>query len=794
MEQRILYCISIIFIYKVSFCQLTTNSGQSPNSLVQNVLLGTGVTVSNVIYNGSPTAIGSFTATGTNLGIDQGIVMTTGTVYNNGNGPHGPNNQPGCGIDNNVGGSALLSNIIGGTQTYNAAILEFDFIPFSDTVRFKYVFGSDEYPEFAPPNNSGYNDVFGFFISGPGITGIQNIARLPTNGSVVSINNVNAITNSQFFNFNGDGNSAPYNANPYYIQYDGFTDVLEAVSKVQCGQNYHLIIAVADVGDGQWDSGIFLEANSLTSITPVVVSHQISDQYYSNPNWMAEGCVSATVDITRNSNLNSTLTIPILISGSATNGVDYTGIPNSVTFNPGQSTISFTINTLADALAEGLENIQLVFQLQDPCGNPTPQNLELFIQDVQPLNVTLNNPTIECPGDDIQVSASVSGGLPPYSYLWSNGSTGSSIMVSPSSTGSYWVEVNAQCSSSTASDTVLVNVPVYEPLAVSLGIDISVICPYQFDTLEAQINGGSGSYTINWYQNNVHINGAHSSELAINTGISSIFSIIVSDNCGSTVSDTLTYTILSPPLIVTTTPNPEICPGDSIFISAQASGGYGNYYYHWLHNGANTVGVWVKPSNTSTYIVEVSDDCQTFSVQGFAQVVVVRPNADFIVLTDEPTENLPISFQNLTSNGYSYQWYFGDGGYSNLIHPSNIYEIPGMYYVTLIATDSKGCVDSITKPIYIKQELYIYIPNTFIPDGDRINNVFSGSFIGVKWIELEIYNRWGEKIFETKDLNFAWDGLYDGKMVQDGTYNWLLKYKPNYGDINVITGHINVLH
>ena len=108
-------------------------------------------------------------------------------------------------MDNLVGGSALLSGLIGGTQTYNAGILEFDFIPYSDTVRFKYVFGSDEYPEFAPPNSSGFNDVFGFFISGPGISGIQNIAQLPNGGGVVSINNVNATTNSQYYNFNGDG-------------------------------------------------------------------------------------------------------------------------------------------------------------------------------------------------------------------------------------------------------------------------------------------------------------------------------------------------------------------------------------------------------------------------------------------------------------------------------------------------------------------------------------------------------------------------------------------------------------
>jgi hypothetical protein len=172
------------WFFASAFClkinaQLVTNTGQSPQNLVQNVLIGPGVTVSNILYNGSPMAIGSFTATGTNLGINQGIVMTTGTVLPNGSGPQGPNNSPSAGTDNNMPGSGILSGIIGGTPTFNAAILEFDFVPYADTVKFKYVFGSEEYPEFAPPNNSTYNDVFGFFISGPGIVGLQNIAQLP---------------------------------------------------------------------------------------------------------------------------------------------------------------------------------------------------------------------------------------------------------------------------------------------------------------------------------------------------------------------------------------------------------------------------------------------------------------------------------------------------------------------------------------------------------------------------------------------------------------------------------------
>lgn len=773
------------------FSQLITNTGTSPLGLVQSVLLGPGVTASNIMYNGSPSSIGSFTATGTNLGINQGIVMTTGTVLNNGSGPHGPNNQAGAGIDNGAGGSGLLTNLINGVQTYNAAILEFDFIPYSDTVKFKYVFGSDEYPEFAPPNNSGYNDVFGFFISGPGIAGIQNIARLPNNGSIVSINNVNAITNSSYYNFNGDGNTSPYNSNPFYIQYDGFTDVLTAVSKVQCGQTYHLILAVADVGDGQWDSGIFLEANSLSSKTPVSINYSISDTLFSSPSTMAEGCVSATVTLSRESNLNSTLTIPIQVSGTATNIDDYTGVPTSVTFQPGQSQITFNITTNPDLLNENQESIILSFLLTDPCGNLTPQNITLTIQDVQPLNVTINDPIVPCPGDNITLLASVTGGLAPYNYSWSNGQTGNSISLSPTISGTYSVTVTAQCSNFSASDTVFVTVPEYQPLEISVSNDISNICPFVDEVFTVSATGGSGTYDYVWTSNGSFISNLDS--IIARPAVTTNYIITVSDECGSVVSDTITYTILSPPLLTSINAIPEICPGDSAFISVNAIGGFGNYHYYWEATGDTVSGIWVKPYSTSSYLVQVSDDCQTFSVPTIAQVIVVKPDADFGIFSQNLMEDLPVTFQNLTLNGYVYDWYFSDGGYSTLVNPSHIFDSPGEYTVTLVATDAKGCVDSITKPITIYEEFYIYIPNSFFPDGDRYNEYFSGSFIGVKSIKMEIFNRWGEQLFYTEDQNFKWDGTYNNKRVPDGTYTWKLTYRPNRGTDELMTGHVNVL-
>ncbi len=771
--------------------QLVTSTNSSPSGLVQNVLLGPGVTVSNIMYSGSPSAIGSFTAAGTNLGINEGIVMTTGTVLNNGNGPQGPNNQAGAGVDNNVGGSTLLTSLVTGAQTFNAAILEFDFIPYSDTVRFKYVFGSDEYPEFAPPNNSGYNDVFGFFISGPGIAGIQNIAKLPNNGSIVSINNVNAITNSQFYNFNGDGNSPPYNSNPNFIQYDGFTDALTAVSKVQCGQTYHLILAVADVGDGQWDSGIFLEANSLSSKTPITINQTVSPQLFSNPNWIAEGCASATIELSRENNFNIPVTIPIQVSGTATNGTDYSAVPSSITLGSGQSNTSFTIDALFDGIQEGLETLTLTFQVTDPCGNITPIVINLFIQDVAPLDVTLNNPTITCPGDNINLTANVTGGLPTYEYLWNTGETSSSIEVVPTATGIYSIQVTDACLDTTVYDSVLVTVPVYVPLSVIASDDIVEICPYVPQTINAIASGGSGIYSYQWFRANQLI--GQSASIQVNPSTSTSYVVQVIDNCGAISYDTVTYTILSPPLIVNTSPNIELCPGDSAFISATASGGYGNYHFVWTHNGDTSQGIWVKPNSTFSYNVVVSDDCQTFTVSAFVVVTIVKPEANFIPISENLIEGLPISFYNLTTNGYTYQWYFGDGDQSTLINPNNIYDTAGTYYITLVAWDAKGCVDTITKPITILEEFYIYIPNAFIPDQDRINNFFSGSFIGVKWIKMEIFNRWGELIYFSEDQNFKWDGTYQGKRVPDGVYTWKLTYKPNRSMEELMTGHVNVL-
>ncbi|MFT5054439.1 MAG: hypothetical protein ACI97X_001465, partial [Oceanospirillaceae bacterium] len=157
---------------------------------VEDVLLGSCVTVSNFTYTGEALGSGTFDGTGSNIGMDGGIIMTTGRASY----AIGPDNVDDRTYNQNNGGDADLDQLLNfGFTTEDAVILEFDFVPQGDTLRFNYIFGSEEYPEYV---SSGFNDVFGFFISGPGYAGpfsngAENIALIPGTTTPVAINNLN---------------------------------------------------------------------------------------------------------------------------------------------------------------------------------------------------------------------------------------------------------------------------------------------------------------------------------------------------------------------------------------------------------------------------------------------------------------------------------------------------------------------------------------------------------------------------------------------------------------------------
>ncbi|HYC55762.1 MAG TPA: choice-of-anchor L domain-containing protein [Candidatus Binatia bacterium] len=228
--------------------------GLTANDLAAS-LVGDGVTVSNVVLTGAPIAAGRFVDAASVTGIPTGVILSSGCAKS----AAGPNDQDGYSVLLGTPGDSDLSNLIGGAPTNDATILEFDFVPETDTIQVRYVFSSEEYNEFV---NSEFNDVFGFFVNG------VNQALLPDNVTVVSINNVNGgkplgtnASNPSFYRNNDldDGGSLD-------IEPDGMTVELVLTAAVTPDQTNHFKIAVADTGDRSLDSWIFLQTGSFTSV------------------------------------------------------------------------------------------------------------------------------------------------------------------------------------------------------------------------------------------------------------------------------------------------------------------------------------------------------------------------------------------------------------------------------------------------------------------------------------------------------------------------------------------------
>ena len=267
--KKLLLSISLLFVTLVNAQLIVDNTTQTPAQLVQNVLLGSGISVSNVTFNGSASnaamvrdQVGHFlNGSATNIGLNNGIILSTGKATvaigpNDTSGKTSPSIYPMTG-DADLGAIASAS-------INTKAIIEFDFVPIGQNLSFSFVFGSEEYLEFV---NAGFNDVFGFFLSGPGIVGpytggATNIALVPATTTPISIDNVNNVSNSTFYVNNGNGSTPTLNPT---IQFDGFTTVLTANSTVQCGETYHIKIAIANVGDSSLDSAVFLQAGSFSS-------------------------------------------------------------------------------------------------------------------------------------------------------------------------------------------------------------------------------------------------------------------------------------------------------------------------------------------------------------------------------------------------------------------------------------------------------------------------------------------------------------------------------------------------
>ena len=493
------YITSFVFVSLslMAFSQsVVVSNTQTPTQLINNVLLGMGVTASNITINGSPLNannaqgnVVSFTNTNPAFPISSGLLLTTG----NATAAQGPNNS--TNLSNNLPATASVAsdphlNILAAGTVTNGVVLEFDFIPTGDTLNFRYIFGSEEYPEFSP---STFNDAFGLFLWGPGITGPYalagyangaNIATIP-GGIPVTINNVGDASNTQYYVFNDNG-STYGNA----IQYDGTTVLLTAAASVQCNQTYHIKLAISNVSDQAYDSGVFLEANSFSSnVVDVAVATVSGDTT------IIEGCNFADIVFTRpEGNMLDTLSIIYTIGGTATEGVDYANLMDTIIFLPGVDTVIVNLTPIQDNIIEGYESVIISVNIINPCGDTIVSSGTIYVWD-GPIIDSLWSTNANClPTGSVHVD--IVAPSVPATYLWTspNALTFSGPDWQNINPGWYYITVTqAQCSVSDSVE-VLLTAP---PLAnFSVVAPLSNCQPAAFSFVNNSLNATSYNWTF----------------------------------------------------------------------------------------------------------------------------------------------------------------------------------------------------------------------------------------------------------------------------------------------------------
>lgn len=424
--------------------------------LVEQVLITGCLTANNILYTGANSSIGYFSNGIPGLNFTEGVILSTGLITD----APGPNIDEGTSTTQGTAGDMDLENIAGET-TSDAAILEFDFVPASNLLEFEYVFGSEEYDEYAPPNISSFNDVFAFFISG-GPEGYvnQNIALVPGTTTAVSIFNVNAVTNNTYFIHN--------EASPN-IEYDGLTTTLTATATVTACATYHIKLAIADGGDTAFDSAVFLKANSFTSGESYTVE---SFNSWSNSLQVMRGCSNFIIfSRTVTTPIDQPVPIILNITGTATMGVDYSDIPLNLEIPAGEDELIFYFDAYDVGVATGDQTIILNFENGCPCDAGTTQHI-ITIIDPFVIDPTVINDSPICVGDDATLTLTLNApDLTDVTIEWSTGDVDvDQVVVSPTVTTTYTVDVIFPCDTITLTTDVVV----IQPPVVDLGPDQDV--------------------------------------------------------------------------------------------------------------------------------------------------------------------------------------------------------------------------------------------------------------------------------------------------------------------------------
>lgn len=690
------FFVAALFSFQNIFAQLILDSSATKLQLV-NAIIGNGYQVSNIKLNCPKGAIGLFTNVTSNIGVTDGIMLTTGSIFT----ALGPNNNQIAGVNNGASGDFDLDNI-SAAPTQDACALEFDLVPACDTLKINYVFGSEEYPEYVCGS---FNDIFAFFITGPNPGGgnysSQNIALIPGTSLPVAIGSVNSGAVGTSGTAGGCASLAYSN---YYvnnnggttIQYDGFTKPLNATAAVIPCQTYHLKLAIADVQDRIYDSGVFIKGNTITC-SPINYNDSAT-----NVNAI-KSCSSGSFTFCRSGDSTVARTVKYSFMGTAINGIDYQYLPDSVVIPANQKCKTVNVVPIVDTTKKGTKTIKVVYQY-GYC--PKMDTVRLKIVEPKPFDAGPN--ASYCSNDSTQIGILP---LPAYTYSWQPPAG----LSDPAISNPYSQLINNGNTDIVQKYVVSITDPTLGGCVLKDSMYVTVK-PLPQANMSAPIDNCTG-ITVNFTDNSIPPAGKNISSwywdfggglFDVKQNPSLKYSVVgahtiklkVTDNAGCVDTASMSINVW---------PNPSIsfsvtsaCQGDSTAFtnSSTVPGGtilqsiwdFGDYSP--LTTGNNPTHLY--PNSSGTYTVQLIVTSDKNCVNSGQKQVTIYPTPVPKFTSAPVCVYDQMKFANQSTGNFS-KWDFDDGNTSNLSNPIHKYAVAGSYNIKLISTSNYGCTDSITK-------------------------------------------------------------------------------------------------
>ena len=446
------------------------------------------------------------------------------------------------------------------------------------------------------------------------------------------------------------------------------------------------------------------------------------------------------------------------------------------TFTPGVTTI-YTIT----ATPSGTTN----------CISTATTNINVNV--ATPANPTNNSPI--CEGTTLNLFVSAAG-----SYNWSGPGGYTSNQQNPSipnvtlnGNGVYSVTLTSISGCTTTATTNVVIIPLPVPTAANNG----PLCSGQ----DLNITG-TGSTIYSWSGPNGFFSNLASPTIPNATPLATgVYNLIA--GVGSCTVAVSTNVVINPSPVASMAYSGAVCAGQPIYLT-----GNGGVTYSWQGPGgfgSSVQNPTINPtsfSNSGIYALTVASANGCTNTATLSVLIHPIPVADYNFSPLRPVINgendVYFTDASYNANVVSWNWFFMNTAEftSTSQNPHFLYENPGEYVVALVVKSDKGCTDTLLRPLKIYEDYGIYVPNVFTPNADGLNDTFQPKGFGINKYKMMIYDRWGEKVFETNDFEKGWDGKKQSKhdvnygICPDGSYTWQIKLTNTFGEAKEFTGHV----